>query len=62
MTCKDCLSYSICTDEDKGCSICEAFEKRPCPPPKLSPYEKTKAQVEATGNKWAIENFHATHD
>lgn len=28
----------------------------------LSQYEKTKAQVYATGNKWAIENFHATHD
>lgn len=25
-------------------------------------YERTKAQVYATGNKWAIENFHATHD
>jgi transcription elongation factor Elf1 len=28
---------------------------------RLSPYEKTKAQVEATGNRWAIENFYATH-
>ena len=27
-----------------------------------TPYERTKAQVYATGNKWAIENFHATHD
>ena len=27
-----------------------------------SAYERTKAQVYATGNKWAIENFHATHD
>lgn len=27
-----------------------------------SMYERTKAQVYATGNKWAIENFHATHD
>lgn len=25
-------------------------------------YERTKAQVYATDNKWAIENFHATHD
>ena len=25
-------------------------------------YERTKREVEATGNKWAIENFHATHD
>ena len=27
-----------------------------------SAYERTKRQVYATGNKWAIENFHATHD
>jgi len=32
------------------------------PARKLTPYERTKAQVYATGNKWAIENFHATHD
>ena len=29
---------------------------------KMTPYERTKAEVYATGNKWAIENFHATHD
>ncbi len=28
----------------------------------VSAYDRTKAQVYATGNKWAIENFHATHD
>lgn len=26
-----------------------------------SPYERTKRAVYATGNKWAIENFNATH-
>ena len=26
-----------------------------------SPYERTRAVVYATGNKWAIENFEATH-
>lgn len=30
--------------------------------PRESIYERTKRQVYATGNKWAIENFHATHD
>ena len=30
--------------------------------PRESAYERTKRQVYATGNKWAIENFHATHD
>jgi hypothetical protein len=28
----------------------------------LSPYERTRAQVYATGNKWAIENFESTHN
>lgn len=28
---------------------------------KPTPYERTRAQVYATGNKWAIENFEATH-
>ena len=27
-----------------------------------SAYERTKASVYATGNRWAIENFHATHN
>lgn len=27
----------------------------------LSPYERTRAQVAATGNRWAMENFIATH-
>ena len=26
-----------------------------------SPYERTRRMVYATGNKWAIENFNATH-
>lgn len=26
-----------------------------------TPYERTRAYVYATGNKWAIENFNATH-
>ena len=27
----------------------------------MSPYERTRAAVCATGNKWAIENLNATH-
>jgi len=26
-----------------------------------SPFERTRNKVYATGNKWAIENFNATH-
>ena len=32
------------------------------PAPRPTPYERTRAKVYATGNRWAIENFHATHD
>ena len=27
----------------------------------FTPYERTRNAVYATGNKWAIENFNATH-
>lgn len=28
---------------------------------RLTPYERTRARVYATGNRWQIENFEATH-
>ena len=41
----------------------ERPERRPEPQGrKLTPQERTRAQVYATGNKWAIENYEATHD
>lgn len=30
--------------------------------PVTSPQERSRAAVRATGNKWAMENFNATHD
>lgn len=55
---KDCPYLDHKCGEHAQCSRCtEHFEHK-----KLTPYERTKAQVYATGNKWAIENFHATHD
>lgn len=39
--------------EDNYIEICE---------PILSPQERTRAAVYATGNRWAIENFNATHN
>ncbi len=30
--------------------------------PRMTPYERTRAAVYATGNRWAIENFNATHN
>lgn len=57
----------ICDD----CGILEALEDAHFPEEivketmaqirKASPYERTKEAVYATGNKWAIENFEATH-
>jgi len=32
------------------------------PSPRVGLYEKNRRMVYAAGNKWAIENFHATHD
>ena len=43
-----------------GCGIAYSSSSRQERP--QSAYDRTKAQVYATGNKWAIENFHATHD
>lgn len=58
----DCMYYNyICAIKDrvsnKCCDYEPSMEQR-----RMTPYERTKAQVYATGNKWAIENFHATHD
>lgn len=67
MKCENCLNYGVCDDEDKGASICDNYESdrystHRYSAPRMSSYERTKAAVYATGNKWAIENFHATHD
>ena len=37
-----------------------AFDK-PSNGSRMTPYERTRAAVYATGNRWAIENFNATH-
>lgn len=64
--CKNCDLFLSClrsgevvVDGKEG-SFCESWtEKRE---PRMTPYERTRAAVYATGNRWAIENFHATHD
>ena len=73
MNCKNC-GYKYCAfrgaDREIPAYLCEDFEaakkdgeswveKRF---PRMTPYERTRAAVYATGNRWAIENFHATHD
>lgn len=42
------------------CGTMEALES--FPHGVLSPQERTKIAVAATGNKWAMENFNATHN
>lgn len=37
-------------------------EHREIRTPRSTPYDRTRAAVYATGNKWAIENFNATHN
>lgn len=37
-------------------NACGSYKER-----RQTPYERTRAAVYATGNKWAIENFNATH-
>lgn len=46
------------TDICPDCGMMEALAAMPRHP---GPAERTRRAVEATGNKWAIENFRATH-
>lgn len=43
------------------CGLQEALMAISVKKPRMSHYDRTKAKVYATGNKWAIENFEATH-
>lgn len=61
MKCDYCLNNYECKREKKGQEVCEDYESDRFSRP-ASPYERTKAKVYATGNRWAIENFHATHN
>jgi len=67
MRCTNCGSFNlvIIASGDYLCDDCgqvvENYERRTVKPMKMSPYERTRAAVYATGNKWAIENFNATH-
>lgn len=42
-----------------NCGIMEALDS--LPQNTLTPQERTRIAVAATGNKWAIENFNDTH-
>ena len=47
---------SICPE----CGTMEALDS--VPQGSLTPQERTRLAVAATGNKWAMENFNATHN
>lgn len=49
------------TDICPDCGTREALEDLLKARKKSSPAERTRQQVLATGNRWAIENFNATH-
>lgn len=53
-TCPNCGS-NLDPGEKCGCQIAESKPKR------LTPQKRTKATICATGNRWAIENYKATH-
>ena len=54
--CRNCIYFKEC-GENMRIEPCDGRTTK-----RESAYERTKRQVYATGNKWAIENFHATHD
>ena len=54
-------------DPHKGRMVMERDDDRTPEAPrptgrKPTPQERTRAQVYATGNKWAIENYETTHN
>lgn len=53
---KDTYVCQECGNTEHEWTYTGSCKRRP------SMYERTRAAVYATGNKWAIENFHATHD
>lgn len=59
--CSNCKYYAQCGDDTRT-QPCVGWRRTTNTTRRQSSYERTKAQVYATGNKWAIENFHATHD
>ena len=58
--CTGCKYFKECGNHNRQ-EPCVGRETESNKKPR-SMYEREKARVYATGNKWAIENFHATHD
>lgn len=59
---KRLLALSRTDNKTMICDECGTMEALDSLPHRgLSPQERTKIAVEATGNRWAVENFNATH-
>lgn len=57
------LALSRTDNKTMICDECGVHEALGAVPPRtMSPQEKTRAAVYATGNRWAIENYEATHN
>lgn len=57
------LALSRKDNETKICDECGTMEAlESLPQGVLSPQERTRIAVAATGNRWAMENFNATHN
>lgn len=57
---KDATPEELANLRRKG--FLPAEETKRMPERSLDPYERTRAQVATTGNRWAMENFIATHN
>lgn len=68
MRCLRCKSFDVVYmgKDVYACQVCGFTMEQKCEEKhtqrRESAYERTRRAVYATGNKWAIENFHATHD
>lgn len=57
------LAVSRSDDKTMLCDECGTMEALDSVPSgALRPQERTRIAVAATGNKWAMENFNATHN
>ena len=60
--CESCKSLNAGTKFCNSCGrVLKARQPEPASVRRMSPYERTRAAVYATGNKWAIENFNAVN-
>lgn len=55
------MLYQTASGEEFVIHDIRVLTRQEQPTPRPGPYERTRAAVAATGNRWAMENFKATH-